>query len=89
MATKFTPTHENIATKEKVRATHWQKDGDHPQVVRYPIDRREYKGLLDLGPKRQYALRFGEWIVEDEKGRAVIKTPDDFKAGYKPLEAAK
>jgi len=57
---------------EKVVAVCWLKDGDHPLVERYPIDRREFKGLLVLGPKDKHALRFGDWIVEDAEGRMFV-----------------
>jgi hypothetical protein len=57
---------------EPVKAVQWKKDGDHPQVVRYPIERREYKGLLEAGPKEKYALRFGDWVIEDADGRLFV-----------------
>lgn len=82
-------THKHKATGAPVRATHWVKDGDHPDVVRYPIERREFKGLLVCSDgKTKLALRFGEWIVEDAKGRAVAKTPDQFAAEYAAIEGA-
>lgn len=68
---EFTPTHKS-ATGELVRATHWKKDGDHPQVERYPIERREFKGLLTVSEKEKYALHFGDWIVEDSQGRVAV-----------------
>ena len=80
-------THKHKATGEPVQATHWQKDGDHPDVVRYPIERREAKGLLVCKDgKTKIALRFGDWIVEDAKGRAVARTPDQFAAEYEPIK---
>lgn len=82
-------THVNKATGEAVKATAWNKDGDHPKVERYPIDGRIYKGLLTLNRKSKHALRFGDVIVEDQKGRVVIKSPEDFKDGFTPLEGAK
>jgi len=61
-----------LATGAFVKAIRWKKDGDHPKVERYPIERREYKGLLVVGPKEKYALRFGDWVVEDEQGRLYV-----------------
>jgi hypothetical protein len=52
-------------TKAEVTATRWNKDGDHPAVRRYPIEGREFKGLLEVSPKERYNLRFGDWVVED------------------------
>ena len=59
-------------TGEIVTAVHWQRDGDHPDVERYPIDGREYKGILVLGPKDRIALRYGDWICQDAKGRTFV-----------------
>jgi hypothetical protein len=74
-----------LASGEPVKATQWKKDGDHAGVVRYPIERREFKGLLVVDEKHKLALRFGDWIIEDAKGRAWL-TPDDSK--LTKLEAA-
>jgi hypothetical protein len=70
---------------EPVKATHWQKDGDHPKVVRYPIERREWKGLLEVSPKEKFALRFGDWIIEDAQGRLYVVAADVFAATYQPI----
>lgn len=66
-------THRMIPGGEPVKGVHWVKDGDHPLVERYPVERREYKGLLVAGPKAKFALRFGEWILEDAKGRFWVE----------------
>ena len=69
-------THRLNATGQYVKAVCWKKDGDHPKVERYPIERRQYKGLLVVDEKRKLALRFGDWILEDEKGRLWLATND-------------
>jgi hypothetical protein len=80
-------THKHKATGEPVKATHWRKDGDHPGVERYPIERREYKGLLTAADgKTKIALHFGDWIVEDAKGRAVARSPEQFAADYAAIK---
>jgi len=73
-------THRLVGTDEPVKATHWKKDGDHPQVERYPIERREFKGLLVTGPKEKFALRFGEWVIEDAKGRLWVENSQELPA---------
>ncbi len=72
---------------EPVKATRWLKDGDHPKVERYPVERREFKGLLVAGPKDKYALRFGEWIIEDAKGRLYVVSAQELPASYEPIKA--
>ena len=75
----------NKATGELVAAVRWLKDGDHPQVVRYPIEGRGYKGLLVRGPKEKYALVFGDWIVEDAEGNALyVVDAARFSQQYEP-----
>jgi hypothetical protein len=70
-----------------VKATRWVKDGSHPAVERYPIERREYKGLLVASEKEKFALRFGEWVIEDGEGRIWVESSQDLPAGkYLPLE---
>ena len=66
-------THRLAGSGEPVKAVQWKKDGDHPKVERYPVERREFKGLLTAGPKQKFGLRFGEWILEDAKGRLWIE----------------
>lgn len=80
---KFTPTHETLGG-DPVKAVRWNKDGDHPAVERYPIEKREYKGLLRAG-KTKLALRFGDWIIEDRKGRFAAVSPERFAAGFRQL----
>ena len=70
---------------EPVKAVRWVKDGDHPRVERYPIEKRDYKGLLVAGPKDKLALRFGEWIIEDAKGRLWVEPSQELPAKYVPL----
>lgn len=67
-------THFSKATGEAVKATHWKKDGAHPLVERYPIERRgiKWKGILVVGPKEKFALEFGDWVVEDIDGRICV-----------------
>lgn len=80
----------HVYNGEPVKATHWVKDGDHPLVVRYPIERREWKGLLRVkepGSKKdvKYALRFGEWIIEDAKGRIYVVSAQELPEAYQPI----
>lgn len=80
-------THRMHPGGEPVKAIRWVRDGDHPLVERYPIERREYKGLLVAGPKEQYGLRFGEWIIEDAKGRLWVEACQELPATkYVPVE---
>ena len=84
-------THSRVDSGEPVKATQWNKDGDHAGVVRYPVERREFKGLLVVGPKEKHALRFGDWIVEDAEGNAVhvvdaAKFASSFEAVDDPAE---
>jgi len=79
-------THRMAAGGEPVKIVQWRKDGDHPKVERYPIERRHYKGLLVAGPKDKLALRFNDHIVEDAQGRIWIE-PAELPAGkYVPVE---
>lgn len=78
-----------LADGEPVKATRWVKDGDHALVERYPIERREYKGLLVAGPKEKYGLRFGEWILEDAQGRLWVEPSQELPATkYAAIEEA-
>jgi hypothetical protein len=81
MATKFVPTHKTVIGDVPVMAVRWVKDGDHPDVERYPIERREYKGLMKYRGT-DWALRFGDWILEDEKGKRWLVEPIKFAAEY-------
>jgi hypothetical protein len=69
-----------LMSGEPVKALRWVKDGDHPMVERYPIERREYKGMLIAGPKDKFALRFGEWIIEDSRGRMWVESSQELPA---------
>ena len=69
-------------TGEVINATRWTKDGDYPLVSRYPIEGREYKGILVVAPKEKYSLRFGDWICEDAEGRLFVIHADDFGARF-------
>lgn len=71
---------------EAVKAIQWKKDGDHPLVERYPIERREYKGLLTVSEKEKYALRFGEWIIENADGLIWVEGAQELPAKYVPVE---
>lgn len=69
----------NVVVLEYVKATRWSKDGDHPKVVRYPVEKGSRpgadlapKGLLPVAPRKGFALRFGDWVVEDERGRMWV-----------------
>jgi len=69
-----------------VKATHWKKDGNHPAVVRYPIERRRYKGLIEVSPKNKLALCFGDWILEDGDGNIwVERGPELDPSKYQPV----
>lgn len=72
---------------EPVKATQWTKDGDHPKVERYPIERRDYKGLLTVSAKEKYALRFGEWILETADGLIWVEGSQELPAKYVPVTA--
>lgn len=76
--------YKNKATGEVVTARCWQKDGDHPLVVRYPIERRDYKGLLVVSPKEKYALVYGDWVVETEAEAVYVVKSELFGAQYEP-----
>lgn len=72
-------THVESATMEFVKAVRWVKDGDHPKVERYPVEKGRRpghelapKGLLRAGPREKYALRFGDWVLEDSAGRLYV-----------------
>lgn len=65
-------THRIADSGVPVKATQWNRDGDHPMVERYPVEKREFKGLLTVDPKRKFALRFGDWIIETEDGRIYV-----------------
>jgi hypothetical protein len=80
-------THRIAGSGEPVKAVRWAKDGDHRLVERYPIERREYKGLLVAGPKEKFGLRFGEWILQDGQGRLWIESSQELPTKYVPLEA--
>jgi hypothetical protein len=77
-------------TDEVIVAICWQKDGDHPQVERYPIEGRDFKGILVLGPKDKYALRFGDWICqeyENPKKRMWAVSAEAFQRRYAPFSS--
>jgi hypothetical protein len=80
--------YKNKATGGIVTAVCWQKDGDHPGVVRYPIDGRDYKGLLVISAKEKYALKFGDWIVEDGAHTYIVGAAD-FEQRYEHAPEAK
>jgi hypothetical protein len=80
-------THRHLGTGEPVKAVQWKKDGDHPKVERYPIEKRSYKGLLIAGEKDSYALRFGDWVVETESGKLRVVNAGRFESQYKPVGA--
>jgi hypothetical protein len=79
-------THRIVGSGEPVKAVRWVKDGDHPLVVRYPVERRDYKGLLVAGTKDKFALRFGEWIIEDAKGRLWVESSQELPEKYVAVE---
>ena len=82
-------THRLLTTGEAVKALRWVKDGDHPMVERYPIERRQFKGLLVVAPKAKFALRFGEWIIEDAKGRLWVESYQELPEWkYEPIEGS-
>ena len=74
---------------EPVKITHWVKDGDHPLVERYPIEGRDYKGLLAVNPKLKFSLRFGEWIIETADGRIYVESAQTLPAKYIALATEK
>lgn len=75
----------HLLAGKPVKATRWAKDGDHPKVVRYPIEKRDYKGLLIAGEKEKFGLRFGEWILEDVEGRLWVEPSQVLPAQYEPI----
>jgi hypothetical protein len=82
----------NKSTGEVVTAIRWQRDGDHPLVVRYPVERRAYKGLLEVSPKEKYTLNYGDWIVEtdpaDPAGHVYVVPAEKFGALYEEVKPA-
>jgi len=86
MPATFDGATHRIACGEPVKAIRWIKDGDHPRVERYPIERREFKGLLVVDAKNKHALRFGEWILEDADGRLWVQSSQELPALYVPIE---
>jgi hypothetical protein len=78
--------YKNKATGEIVTAICWKKDGDHPLVVRYPIEKRNYKGLLEISPKEKYAFVYGDWIVETEAEAVYVVKADVFGALYEEVK---
>lgn len=67
-----------------VKVVQWAKDGDHPMVSRYPIERREFKGLLTVNAKEKFALRFGDHVIEDAEGRVWVE-PGELPGVYVPI----
>ena len=65
-------THRLAGSGEPVKAIQWKKDGDHPKVERYPVERRGFKGMLVAGPKEKFGLNFGDWVIEDAVGRLYV-----------------
>jgi len=78
----------NKATGEIVTASCWKKDGDHPQVVRYPIEKRDYKGLLEVSAKEKYSLVYGDWIVQTAAGAVYVVQSGNFGALYEEEQPA-
>lgn len=78
--------YKNKQTGEVVKAVCWRKDGDHPSVVRYPIERRDFKGLLIVSPKEKHALVYGDWIAETEAGDIYIVPADKFGSIYEEVK---
>ena len=78
-------THVNKLSGEAVKAVCWAKDGAHPRVERYPIERREYKGILEIEPKNRLALRFSDWVLEDRAGRLTVKSLEQFRDEYSEI----
>lgn len=76
------------ASGERITATCWRKDGDHELVVRYPIEGRVYKGLLIVGEKDKHALRYGDWVCKDAKGRMYVVSAESFADRYEPVTEA-
>lgn len=74
-----------IAGVVPVKATRWVKDGDHPLVERYPVERREYKGLLVAGPKEKFGLRFGEWVIETREGQLWVEGSQELPSRFVPI----
>jgi hypothetical protein len=73
---------------ELVKAVQWNRDGDHPKVSRYPIEKREYKGILVVSAKEKYALKFGDWVVEDAAGRVWVVAASEFERSYAKLDGS-
>jgi hypothetical protein len=75
-------THRNTLTGEPVKAVRWVKDGDHPKVERYPIEKRRFKGQLVVSAKEKYGLVFGDWVIEDGAGRLFVRDHERFIHDY-------
>jgi hypothetical protein len=78
------------ATAERIDATCWAKDGDHELVERYPIEHRKFQGIVNLTPKDRVALRFGDWICQEQAGkrRIFVVSPEAFAARYAAADSA-
>lgn len=72
---------------EPVKAVQWKRDGDHPLVDRYPIEKRDWKGILRADHKLKFALKFGDWVCENEKGRLYVVSRDSFDLNYRQIGA--
>jgi hypothetical protein len=72
------------STGATVAAQRWNKDGDHALVRRYPIEGRDYKGILEVSAKERYNLRFGDWIVESD-GRTYVVAAERFAADFEEI----
>lgn len=79
-------THRNAMTGEPVKGVRWVKDGAHPAVQRYPVEGRAHKGILIASEKERFGLRFGDWVIEDVRGRLWVVTHERFAIEYVALE---
>lgn len=52
-----------------MKATQFNKLGDHAAVLPYPIKDRIYDGILptDGRPNVGHAVKFGDWIIEEDR----------------------
>lgn len=80
-----------------VEATQWFKHGDHPSVVRVPIDVQATWASRDHGEYMEslgwigtleggHVVDPGDWIITNPSGEQYPCKPDIFARTYEPAE---
>jgi hypothetical protein len=74
-----------------IEATQWFKDGDHPAVLKVPLDglpsgyRLGYHGWVQT-LEGGHIVTPGDWIITGVKGEHYPCKPDIFEATYERVE---